>query len=255
MNPRYYPGICQICSLPRQSPVTHSVITSERSRPLHPHLHHRSDGSLMACSLYTAINLFIGHLPASWRYISGCACVRYVWIKNHKVDSCVQLLCMYACAQRSIYDDGFQSESVSMCVYETELIIADRFHLFPSSSRNWLYLTSHHGWPRQIPLAVWLPGSRAHLGTGAKQVPSALYVKADLVAGIDEASTLTVCCPVVVKNTWRCAHTSTDALQSGAEKHRKCGFGSRFPYLPWTCLKNCHGDCGFHYHCITTTLR
>lgn len=34
-----------------------------------------SDGGLMACTLYTAINLFIGHLPASWRYIIGCACV------------------------------------------------------------------------------------------------------------------------------------------------------------------------------------
>lgn len=32
-----------------------------------------SDGGLMACSLYTAINLFIGHLPASCRYISACA--------------------------------------------------------------------------------------------------------------------------------------------------------------------------------------
>lgn len=42
INPRYYPGICQICSLPRQPSVTHSVITSERSRPLHPCLRHRS---------------------------------------------------------------------------------------------------------------------------------------------------------------------------------------------------------------------
>lgn len=73
INPRYYPGICQICSLPRQPSVTHSVITSERSRPLSTPacaIVPGSDGGLMACSLYTAINLFIGHLPDSWRYSS-----------------------------------------------------------------------------------------------------------------------------------------------------------------------------------------
>jgi len=40
-----------------------------------------SDGGLMACTHYTAINLFIGHLPASWRCIGVgvpmrvCVCV------------------------------------------------------------------------------------------------------------------------------------------------------------------------------------
>lgn len=78
INPWYYLAICQMSSLPRKSPVTHSIISSEGSHPLHSRLHHRSsgsDGSLMVCSPYTAINLFIGHLPASWRYISGGACV------------------------------------------------------------------------------------------------------------------------------------------------------------------------------------
>lgn len=36
INPRYYPDICQIGSVPRQPSVTCSVITSERSLPRHP---------------------------------------------------------------------------------------------------------------------------------------------------------------------------------------------------------------------------
>lgn len=35
-----------------------------------------SDGGLMACSLRAAINLFIGHLPASWRRISRSRTMR-----------------------------------------------------------------------------------------------------------------------------------------------------------------------------------
>lgn len=36
------PGICQICSTPRQPSMTLSVITPRRSRPLRPGLRHRS---------------------------------------------------------------------------------------------------------------------------------------------------------------------------------------------------------------------
>lgn len=71
--PDITPGMCQICSSPHQPPVTHSVITSVGSRPLCPPactFFAGSDGGLMACSLCAAINLFIGHLPASWRRIS-----------------------------------------------------------------------------------------------------------------------------------------------------------------------------------------
>lgn len=77
--PDITPGMCQIWSSPRQPPVTHSVITSAGSRPLRPPactFFAGSDGGLMACSLGAAINLFIGHLPASWRRISRSRTIR-----------------------------------------------------------------------------------------------------------------------------------------------------------------------------------
>lgn len=77
--PDITPGMCQICSSPHQPPVTYSVITSAGSRPLCPPAYTffaGSDGGLMACSLCAAINLFIGHLPASWRRISRSRTIR-----------------------------------------------------------------------------------------------------------------------------------------------------------------------------------
>lgn len=112
-------------SLSNQSPVFVRYAPRHASHPwLIPSLHlrchahsapactvvPRSDGSLMTCSLYTAINLFIGHLPASWRYVS-------VWVYmcesrtiNITACSALQHVCMCTVVK------GLQKVNVNVCV-------------------------------------------------------------------------------------------------------------------------------------------
>lgn len=91
-----------------------------------------SDGGLMACTLYTAINLFIGHLPASWRYISSCACMHVSESRTiQAIAWCVQILGSKQCA----------SPCTSECPCEKCLIIFIQF--IESNHDGWKDLEMH----------------------------------------------------------------------------------------------------------------
>lgn len=107
-----------------------------------------SDGGLMTCSLYTAINLFIGHLPGSWRYISSHWAYLYKRMSMDTTPSTRVPMCCSGGPHRWVYVP----------------VTADR--LLPLSHRNWLNPTPHHGWLGQIPLAALLFDGKALLAAG-----------------------------------------------------------------------------------------